>query len=66
MTDRPRVLVNLIVVTILEALVAEEVDILVVDTREMLSWICFGLDMLQAVCLIPAVREDVEGDLAAN
>jgi hypothetical protein len=66
MTDRPRVLVNLIVVTILEALVAEEVDILVVDTREMLSWICLGLDMLQAVCFIPAVRENVKGDLAAN
>jgi hypothetical protein len=66
MTDRPRVLVYLIVVTILEALVAEEVDILVIDTREMLSRICLGLDMLQAVCLIPAVREDVEGDLAAN
>ena len=66
MTDRPRVLVNLIVVTILEALVAEEVDILVVDTGQMLSWICLRLDMLQAVCLVPAVREDVEGYLAAD
>ena len=66
MTDRSRILVYLIVVTILEALVAEEVDVLVVDTREMLRWICFSFDMLQAVCLIPAMREDVEGDLAAN
>jgi DNA-binding transcriptional LysR family regulator len=66
MTDRPRILVNLIVVAILEALVAEEVDVLVVYTGEMLSWICLRLDMLQAVCLVPAVREDVEGDLAAN
>ena len=46
MADRPRILVYFIVVAILEALVAEEVDVLVVDTREILSWICFGLDML--------------------
>ena len=66
MPDRPRVLVDLIVVAILEALVAKEVDVLVVDTGEMFGWICFGFDMLQAVCLIPAVREDIEGDLTAN
>lgn len=66
MADCPRILVNLIVVPTLKTLIAEEVDVLVVDAREMFRWVCFGLDVLQAVRLIPAVREDVEGDLATD
>jgi hypothetical protein len=56
MTGRPGILIYLIIITVLEALIAEKVDGLVVDTG----------NMLQAVCLIPAVREDIEGDLAAD
>ena len=66
MPDRPGILIDLIIITILEALVAEEVDVLVLNAREMLRRVSFGLDMSQAVCLIPTVREDIEGDLAAN
>jgi hypothetical protein len=66
MTGRPGILIYLIIITVLEALIAEKVDGLVVDTGKMLSWVRFSLDMLQAVCLIPAVREDIEGDLAAD
>jgi hypothetical protein len=38
------------------------VDVLVLDTGDCL----LGLDMLEAICLVPAGREDVEGDLATN
>lgn len=66
MTGRPGILIYLIIITTLEALVAEEVNGFVVNTGQMLGRVCFGLDMLQAVCLIPAVREDIEGDLATD
>ena len=66
MTDRPRIFVDLVVVAALKTLVAEEVDVLVVNAREMLSRICLSLYVLQAVSLVPTVGEDIEGDLAAN
>lgn len=66
MTGRSGILVYLIIIAILEALIAEEVDGLVVNTRQMLTRVSFGLDMLQAVCFIPTVREDIEGDLASD
>ena len=60
MADGPGILIDLIVIPALKGLVAEEVDVLVVDAGEMLSRICLCLDMLQAVRLVPAVREDIE------
>lgn len=62
MPRRPRITVDFIVVPTLEALVPEEMDGLVIDTRYFL----LRFDLLKAVRLVPAVREDVEGDLAAN
>jgi len=62
MTDRPGISVDLVVIPALEALVTEEVDSFVIDARDVL----LRFDVLKAVCLVPAVREDVEGDLAAN
>jgi len=57
------VLVNLMVVTAGEALVAEEVNSGVVDT----SWqVLLVLDVVQAVGLVPALGKDVKGDLATN
>ena len=50
-----RVLVDLVIVTTLVCLVAEEVDCGVLGTVLLL-----GLDVLQAVCLVPASGEDVE------
>lgn len=61
--DRPRVLVNLIVVPALECLVAEEVNRRVSYTSRLLGLV---LEVLQAVGLVPAGGEDVEGDLAAD
>lgn len=61
--DRPGVLVDLVVVAALERLVAEEVDRRVGDAPRLLG---LGLEVLQAVGLVPAGGEDVEGDLAAD
>lgn len=66
MPRSPLVLIDLVIVTTLEGLVSKEMDGLVVDPGEVLGWIGFVLDMLQAVGLVPAVGEDVEGDLAAD
>lgn len=66
MTRRPGILIYLIVITTLKALIAEEVDRLVVDTGKVLGRISFSPDVLQAVCLVPTLREDIEGDLAAD
>ncbi len=44
-------------------LVAEEMDGSVFDSARELS---FVLEVLEAVSLVPAVREDVEGELAAD
>jgi hypothetical protein len=66
MTGRSGILIYLIIIAILEALIAEEVDGIVVNTGQMLSRVSFGLDMLQAVCFIPTARENIEGDLTAD
>ena len=63
MSDRSGIFVNLIVVSSLERLVAEEVNGLVIDTP---GKILVVLDVLQAVPLIPPRGENVEGDLATN
>lgn len=62
MTDSAGVRKDLIIVAAGEALVAEEVNGLVFDARDVL----LGLDVLQAVSLVPASGEDIEGDLAAD
>ena len=62
MAHSARVLENLVVVAALVRLVAKEVDSAVLDSRDLL----LGLDVLQAVSLVPAGGEDVEGDLAAD
>jgi len=53
--DGTRVLVDLVVVTALVCLVTEEVDGCVLGAELLL-----GLDVLQAVCLVPTSGEDVE------
>jgi hypothetical protein len=53
--DSARVLVNLVVVTALVCLVAEEVDGCVLG-----SVLLLGLDVLQAVCLVPTSGENIE------
>lgn len=58
----PRVCEDLVVVSTREGLVAKEVDGLVFDTGDVL----LGLDVLQAVSLVPTGWEDVERDLAAD
>lgn len=63
MPNRPLVLVDLVVVAALVRLVAEEVDGLEVDA---VGQVLVGFDVLQAVRLVPAGGEDVEGDLAAD
>lgn len=60
--DGARVLEDLVVVAALVGLVAEEVDGAVLDAADLL----LGFDVLQAVGLVPASGEDVEGDLAAD
>ncbi len=64
--SRARVVVDLIVISTFEGLVAEEVDRLVVNARETLGGVRFCFDVLQTVCLVPAMWEDIERDLAAN
>ena len=60
--DGAGVLEDLVVVAALVGLVAEEVDGAVLDAADLL----LGFDVLQAVGLVPASGEDVEGDLAAD
>ena len=62
MADGAGVLEDLVVVAALVRLVAEEVDGAVLDAADLL----LGFDVLQAVGLVPASGEDVEGDLAAD
>jgi hypothetical protein len=57
-----RVLKNLVIVAAFVRLVAEEVDGAVLDAADLL----LGFHVLQAVRLVPARGEDVEGDLAAD
>lgn len=62
-TNGTLILVDLVVVTTHGGLVAEEVDVFVCDATRLLS---LGLEVLEAVGLVPASREDVEGDLATD
>lgn len=62
MSDRSWVRVDFVVVATSKRFVAEKVDSLVLDTRDVL----LGLDVLQAVGLVPAGRENVKRDLAPN
>lgn len=63
MACHPRVFVDLVVVTALESLVTKEVNSTVFDSPRQVLLV---LNMLQAIPLIPAGREDVEGDLPAD
>jgi hypothetical protein len=60
--DCAGILINLVVVTSDETLVAEEVDVLVIGAGELL----LSRDVLQGIGLVPALGEDIERDLAAN
>lgn len=62
MSNCPWVGVDFVIVAASKCLVAEEVDGLVLNARD----IFFSLDVLQTVCLVPAGREDVKGNLATN
>lgn len=62
MSNRPRVYVNFIIIPPLEALITEEVDRGVLDTADV--FLC--LNVLEAVCFVPASGEHVERDLAAD
>lgn len=62
-SDSAGVGVDLVVVAALKSLVAEEVDGLVGDAIGLLGLV---LEVLEAVGLVPASGEDVEGDLASN
>ena len=62
MPHRPAILIDLVIITPLIRLIAKEVNSRVIDAADLL----FIFDMLQAICLVPASGEDVEGDLAAN
>jgi hypothetical protein len=57
------VLVNLVIIAALEGLVTEEVDGGIGDAAGLLGLV---LEVLEAVPLVPALREDVEGDLATD
>lgn len=59
----PLIVENLVIITALERLVAKEVDGGVLDAAGPLGLV---LEVLQAVRLVPAGGEDVEGDLAAD
>ena len=62
MPHSPAILIDLVIITALVCFIPKEVDSCIVDAADLL----FILDMLQAVCLVPACGEDIEGDLAAN
>lgn len=56
MADSSRVTVNFVIVSSGEALVAKEVDVLVLNTR----YVLFGLDMAKAVSFVPSSWEYIE------
>ena len=62
MPHRPAIFIDLVIITPLIRLIAKEVNSRVIDAADLL----FVFDMLQAICLVPAGGEDVEGDLTAN
>ena len=63
MANRSGILIDLVVIAALERLVAEEVDVLIIHST---GHVLVILDVLQAVRLVPARWEDVEGDLATE
>ncbi len=62
MPNRPLITINLPIVSALIRLVAKEVNLVIHDARALL----LGLDMAQAVRLVPARGEHVEGNLPAD
>lgn len=58
-----RIVENLPIVTTLKGLVAKEMDFLVFNAIGFLGVV---LEMLEAVCFVPAVGEYVERDLATD
>lgn len=60
-SSRSGIIVDLVVVSTLEGLITEEVNMLVVESTESL----LGFNMSEAVGLIPACWEYIEGDLTA-
>lgn len=62
-TNRPRVRKDLIVVSTLEGLVAEEVNCAVVDAARDLLLV---LDVIESISLVPALGKAVERDLSAD
>lgn len=63
MSNSPGVLVDLEIIAALERLITEEVHRGISNTARLLG---LALQVLQAVRLVPAGGEDVEGDLAAD
>jgi hypothetical protein len=61
--SRSWVIVDLIIISALESLVAEEVNRRIRHTPRLLPLV---LEMLQAIRLIPPSGEDIEGDLPAD
>lgn len=64
-SDGSWVLVDLPIVAAFESLVAEEVNLVVFDSRQA-RYGGLSFDVLQAVRLVPTLGEDIERDLAAN
>lgn len=60
-SSRSGIIVDLVVVSTLEGLITEEMNMLVVESTESL----LGFNMSEAVGLVPACWEHIEGDLAA-
>lgn len=63
MADGAGVAVDLPVIAALISLVTEEVNSVVADTARLLG---LGLEVAKAVSLVPAGREDIEGDLTSD
>ena len=62
MSHRPTILIDLIIIPPLIRLIPEKMNRRIIDPRNLF----FFLQVLQAVGLVPAGGEDVEGDLAAD
>jgi hypothetical protein len=63
MTNGPRILVDLIIVTARHRFIAKEMDSVVLDA---IGKVDVVLDVTKTVGFIPACGEDVEGDLATD
>jgi len=61
-TDCAGVLVDLVVITSDEALVTEEVNVLILGTGDVL----LSLDVLESIGLIPAGGENIKRDLTTD